>query len=184
VKSPMLQESFQASTYIRGNGKRNEKDKPCPSKPSRVLSWVKKIISYCSFSPHIGHFKGQPNRPFKDELGSAVVADLAFRTVVVASRNAFATQLKTTSGSGTEHSYGENGCYHPFEDLVFDIWRHSPDDLNEASKNVLLWARSVVVVLSRMFGKTENANVQVAIWSELREESERVVRGFLTVSSV
>jgi len=25
----------------------------------------------------------------------------------------------------------------PFEDLVFDMWRHSPDDLNEASKNVL-----------------------------------------------
>jgi hypothetical protein len=21
----------------------------------------------------------------------------------------------------------ENGCYQPFEDLVFDIWRHSPD---------------------------------------------------------
>ena len=77
------------------------------------------------------------------------------------------------------HSYGENGCYQPFEDLGFDIWRHSPDDLNETSKNVLLWARSVVVVLSRMFGKTENANVQIAIWSELREETKKACTGIL-----
>jgi hypothetical protein len=48
---------------------------------------------------------------FQDELGSAAEADVASWTVPVASLNAFAAQLKTTSGSGTEHSYDEKGCY-------------------------------------------------------------------------
>ena len=153
-----------------------------------------------SFSPHIGQDGGPPSNPFRmncrnrcyilDSGDFLLECPCHTRHIVwlsgsqpwktsVPFTKEFKKNWKTCSSSRTGHSYGENDCCQTFEDVVFDIWQHSQDDLNEAPKYLLLWARSVVVVLSRMFGKTENANVQIAIWSELREESEKSCTGFL-----